>query len=468
MPQTLWGGTDMTPRIGRTSNPERIFFTGEDSGRTRLITLDAPEKLQLDGVYIHPYLKADDLNESNFRGVVGNKTMKINDEGYRILHDLMARAGAENSGYTESLILDNFNRFYKIWPDLEMPTSIASYVFITRPDLNIYVNGSSVSAKPNQLVEVNKYDPRFQYMNTDYPEILHMLTSEYSTDHDFIPFLQGRTESLQIPDYELNTHDFAIPYYNFKMPYPGVGNESRTGGQFDITFREDNRMRVFKMFDFWIYYIDAMLKDRIRASNENIRKNEMEYTCSIYQFLCDPTSERILFWSKYTGCFPYAIPVSNLSHSLHNSVDNKVSVSFKYAYVEHMDPMILTDFAYNTKFHDESYVEVYNEDLGMMGTSLVGIPVIHRSPDTMDYYLKWYARRDGISSKVMAKNDKAMREAVNRVMTDIRDDKLSDMQINRSTAAAGVTKAEVDAMNMRKIKAKNAVYDTIHPVTLDN
>lgn len=377
-------------------------FVAEKTGRTKTMTLDQL-KANGSGAYKRKLLTADDLNDSRFTATVGNRlNMSINDADLRSLHDMLSRVASGE--YSEENILDNFNRFYKIWPDLEFPTSIISYVFITRPELNLYqTNGGSAEGK--LLVPENEKDPRVRYMNADYPEILHMLTADYSTDHDFIPFLQGRTESLQIPDYEIATHDFMIPYFNYKMPYPGVANESLTGGQFDITFREDNRMRVFKMFDFWIYYIDSIMKDRLKASRQNIIKNEMEYMCSIYQFLCDPSSERILFWSKYTGCFPYAIPVSNLSHSLHNAVDNKVSVSFKYSYVEHMDPMILTDFSYNTKTDvrnrsGSEFVPVYDTDVGMTGTTLVGMPVIQRAPGTKDYVLKWYRREKGMSSEL--------------------------------------------------------------------
>ena len=110
-------------------------FVAEKTGRTKTMTLDQL-KANGSGAYKRKLLTADDLNDSRFTATVGNRlNMSINDADLRSLHDMLSRVASGE--YSEENILDNFNRFYKIWPDLEFPTSIISYVFITRPELNL-------------------------------------------------------------------------------------------------------------------------------------------------------------------------------------------------------------------------------------------------------------------------------------------------------------------------------------------
>ena len=348
----------------------------------------------ISGSYDYKLYGANDLESRSPTVTIGGVPMKLTDTKLRDVHDMLSVLASGE--YTEATLMDNFNRFYKIFPDTELPGGLTSYVFITRPDLNIYTSST------NTLVSENKNDVKLQYMQADYPELLHMLTLDYDSTHQFIPFLQGRTESLQLPDYQISTSEFTIPFYNYKMIYPGVTNESLTGGTFDITFREDNRMRVTKFFEFWIYYIDAIRKNKMKPAKKYIKSNTFDFMCSVYEFICDPSSERILFFSKYTGCFPTSVSISNYSHNLHGTIDNKVSITFAYMVTEHMQPMIITDFMNNRSLKGDNYVEVYDEIFSTTGTTLVGCPTIYRgNKGTGDYYLKWYARKKGLSSSLI-------------------------------------------------------------------
>ena len=356
------------------------------------------------GAYSRQSLTSADLDSSRFRANVSGKTRLISDEEMREVHDMMSKLATGE--YTNSSILENFNRFYKIFPDMELPSTLTSYVFITRPDLNLYASsrgetGATTGTEQKTTLVADNYNDAFlRYMNVDYPEMLHMLTRDFDSDHDFIPYLQGRTESLQIPDYQIGTSEYTVPMFNYKMPYPGVANESLTGGTFDITFREDDRLRITKMFEFWVYYIDAIKKNKMRPAYVNIKRNRFDFMCSVYQFICDPTSERILFWTKYTGCFPTTVPVSNFSHNLRGSLESKINITFAYMYVEHMQPMIIADF--NSNVHastNQALVPVYDEEFSTTGTTLVGTPVIYRrSNNSSDYYLTWYPRKRGMVS----------------------------------------------------------------------
>lgn len=337
---------------------------------------------------------------ANFKGVLPSSGMshKFTDTEMRTLHNLLSKWSSKD-GLNEALAMDNFNRFYAIFPDMEMPADLKTYVFITRPEMNLTGasdGGFKNTGKSSEMASGDNFaDNRLQYLWMNNPEIAYMLTENFSYDHDFIPYLQGRTESLQLPDYQIRTSDFSIPFYSYKYTYPTVTNESITGGQFDITFREDEDLRITKLFQFWIYYMDAVIKNKMKVSREHLINNTYDFMCSVYEIICDPTSERVLYYAKYTGCYPIAVPISNLSHNLRSNVDNKVSISFNYMMVESLEPRIISDFNINSKARNEQFVNTYNETYGMVSDALVGNPYLEMTPDQHGLKLKWYPRSPG-------------------------------------------------------------------------
>lgn len=342
---------------------------------------------------------SEDFELANFYGTLANgKTHKFTDTEFRTLHSMLQKWGT--SGLTNHHILDNFNRFYTIFPDMEMPADLKSYIFITRPEMNLtgLSNYGSFANQPSiRLASENAQDTRLQYLAAMNPEIMYMLTKDYSSSHDFIPYLQGRAESLQIPDYQIRSSEFTVPFYSYKFAYPTVTNESITGGSFDITFRDDADLRIMKMFDFWIYYMDAVMKNKMKPAKTHINGNFFDFMCSVYEIVCDPTSERILFWAKYTGCFPTSVPLSNLSYNRKSTADGSISISFQYMMVEAMEPRVIADFN-NNSTHVGTFMDVYNEDYGIIADSLVGNPRIVVTKDEHSLILQWNARVNGKSS----------------------------------------------------------------------
>lgn len=356
--------------------------------------------LQVDpDVFLNVPKTSEDFELANFYGTLADGTRhKFTDTEFRTLHSMLERWGT--TGLVNHHVLDNFNRFYAIFPDMEMPADLKSYIFITRPEMNL-TGASTYGSLANQpsirLATENATDNRLQYLAAMNPEIMYMLTKEYSTSHDFIPYLQARAESLQIPDYQIRTSEFTVPFYSYKFAYPTVTNESITGGSFDITFREDSDLRITKMFDFWIYYMDAVMKNKMKPSTSHINGNFFDFMCSVYEIVCDPTSEKVLFWAKYTGCFPTSVPLSNLSHNRKSTTENEVSITFQYMMVEAMEPRVIADFN-NNSTHEGSFVDVYNEDYGIIGESLVGNPRILLTKDEHTLILQWNERINGKSS----------------------------------------------------------------------
>lgn len=390
----------------------------------RVVNIDLDSYIGNDS-FINPVKSSEDFEMAGFLGLMATGAYKrLSDTDMRTVHNMFSRWSAR--GLNEAKVLDNFNRFYTVFPEMEMSADLKTYTFITRPELNI-LSGQGITLAPE-----NAKDVRLQFMAQYCPEVLPMLTKEYSAQHDFISYLMGRTESLEIPDYQIRTSDFTIPFFSYKYSYPTVTNESETGGSFNITFREDNELRITNMFQFWIYYQDAVIKNKMSVKDEMKWGNFFDYMCSVYQLVCDPTTQKILFWTKYTGCFPTSVSTSTFSHNLHSTTDNKITVGFNYIRVEHNNPMIIADFQNNTVGGGYNFEENYNYDFGTIGDTLVGCPKIIEAADHSCLLLKWTPDVDGPSVHALNGNPDIlgnMKVAYKNVQT-LQDQTANELRAN--------------------------------------
>lgn len=276
----------------------------------------------------------------------------------------------------------NFDRFYSIYPDYELST-LRQYVFIVRPDLNI-VSGRTSVLRVNAQCKVAKQIVELVEHN---PELAMHLTPGLSNKHDFMSYLVGRTESLQIPDISIRSYNIAQPQSNYSLPYAGNAIESQTGGSFDITFREDEQLSITKIFTAWMIYIDLVKRGFVEPKEYYIDYNRLDYATSVYYFVCDPTGEKILFWSKYTGAFPTSASTSNWSFNLRGSAENKLSVPFVYFMHEVLDTDILRDFNSNSIGTVNKIASTYDDIVAGSGNAMVGAPFVAQKG--RDYYLRW-------------------------------------------------------------------------------
>jgi len=292
------------------------------------------------------------------------------------------------SSYQDSY--QNFNRFYSVYPEQEL-TDLKTYVFVVRPSCNILTNAGATS----EIVPANQSDSLFSYMGQDHKTILRFLGDGLAADHKFIPFLVYRTESLQLSDFTLKDSSVNQPYTNWQIPYGTNGNESVTGGSFDIMFREDNQLRITKLFHAWTHYINGIMKGTLQPNKSlTTNQNKFDYMTTVYQITCAPDASTILYFAQYVGCFPTNVPHSNYSHNLRGETENKVNIPFRYFKLNHFDPQTLHDFNKCSIFDKGSvYSEskTYNEVDGVMGDAIVGAPYI--TYEKAAYRLKWKTRK---------------------------------------------------------------------------
>jgi hypothetical protein len=277
--------------------------------------------------------------------------------------------------------IDDFNRWYSIYPTLEMD-GYCQYVFFVRPDCNIInVTNRTTSCYCSR-------DPFFIEMLNDHMEIMVYLKREAAPSHLFIPFLTSRIESLQIPDISIKNYSISQPFTNYLMPYGGNAIESMTGGTFDATFRDDRELNVHKFFQAWLTYISGVTRREYEPDEKYIRDNKFDYMSSVYYFICLPDATSIVWWSKYTGVFPINVPNSDLSFNLRGNIDNKCDITFAYFTHRVFDATTITDFNKNSP-GDKYYVDPYTESIVGSGNAMAGAPYIERNADDEYYKLRW-------------------------------------------------------------------------------
>lgn len=276
-------------------------------------------------------------------------------------------------GNTYANTLKYFDRLYSVYPSEEID-NVCQYVFLVRPDLNILSSPTDLLHISQSEMEKKGYlqnsspsnDATLKYMMQRYPNVVRSLTTYLEGGHhDFIPFLVGRTESLQIPDYTIKNYKLSQPYTNYQLPYASHALESQTGGEFEISFREDKEYRVHKLFQTWVYYIDAVTRNLFAPKMKHIIHNKLDYATSVYTITCLQDAETIVYWSKYTGAFPLTVPNSDVSFNLRGTPNNKVSIPFAYFHQEALNPYILLDFNKNShvqKPDKTPYVPIYRSD----------------------------------------------------------------------------------------------------------
>lgn len=300
---------------------------------------------------------------------------------------------------------DAFNRYKTIFPDDEI-SSFKTYVFIVRPDLNLL----------QPIVE----DAFFRDIQENSPSVLRNLTHSQATifgkvpNTHFISFLYDRTLSYNLPDFNVKTYALDQPFTGFRTTYAGNSNESRSGTDFTITFRENGNLDVFRLFDAWVRYIDNVSTGVFSPFTEYVQSkflngvNEIDYATSVYLIMTKADGTEIVYWHKQTGAIPTGVPHNNWSYNSSGDVDNTISIDFSGGYPDAMHPRILADFNYNAGLIDEdselpTSVKVstlypapharmghqYTSPVLDGGTTLVGGPYIAYDKSRRVYKLKW-------------------------------------------------------------------------------
>ena len=199
------------------------------------------------------------------------------------------------------------------------------------------------------------------YLGIGTPIVQSIIYEQLISGNGFIPLLTNTCLSFPHQDITLDTLDLWENWSANKMTLPKDSVSSRQGGQVSLDFQEYAGAPVSSLIRLWVEYIDGVSKGRFYPKERYLNIRVLDYAVTIFVFLLEPDGRTIEWGSKYTGCFPSAIPGSAFTGHIGSSDGVKVSVPFNYSYYETMDPAIMSDF--NSAYGDDPE-EVPSLELG--------------------------------------------------------------------------------------------------------
>ena len=234
---------------------------------------------------------------------------------------------------------------------------VVGYTFITRPKLNLSMTSLRQSRIMGMLDTVDPGSLQFAircYLDTYFTNRrdLSAIVSQSPFFNPESPFLIPLSNNLISiggwPDPVLETETTDGGFYSEDMTI--VKGSDRLNRTYDITltFRDIQGGFILALLWMWIHYIELVIRGDTVAYPEDIAKRRLNYTCSIYRFVMDPSRRFITKWSKATGCFPKSVPIGNIfnfgekENFIHSA--SQYSVPFIVNKVEIMDPIIFRDF----------------------------------------------------------------------------------------------------------------------------
>jgi hypothetical protein len=200
-------------------------------------------------------------------------------------------------------------------------------------------------------------------------------------NHNMIPILSHCCTGLDISDELIETVEAHESYTGWKVIYGKSNIKSRTAGTINVAFTDDNMLSIYKILKIWIEYISAVYRGEASPFRVYADTHVLDYAISIYYFLCKENDEDILFWCKYTGCFPTAAPASNFSDTIDKQIARpSYTVPFSFAKKDDYNPIDIYEFNQLTKGDAYAYIPTYNEKTMHVHKSFVGAPFV----DTLD------------------------------------------------------------------------------------
>lgn len=300
--------------------------------------------------------------------------------------DIIRRNANIKSGPTyktmTAALHQQFNRYKIAYPDAYLSKS-TSYVFFTRPDLNILksTTGGNV-ALTDDFKNVGLY---YMLFNKN-PDLLRGLTSHLTSKHDFNIWLSNQSESFELSDEFIKTVEHGETYTGYKLVYGKNNIESNTAGTFSVSYSDDNYGSVYYTHKAWMEYISMVSRGEASPTVEYIRKKILDYACSAYYFLCGPDGETIIFWAKFFGVFPTSTPSSAFSWAKGSNVKlPNFSINYAYSFKEDANPLSLAEFNMNSRT-DLIYKKIYEPMTMSGGQTLSGAPFVDTVKGGIDRY----------------------------------------------------------------------------------
>ena len=305
---------------------------------------------------------------------------------------------ARASNLVNRINADHYHRFSRtpfIDPFTTHTTS-REYIFITKPDLNLYQS----KGIPNP--ELVNHSAFFADALIRYPEIAYQL--QYSiggpNDGPFMPLLSNAFNGhVDLPSISADTYETASNVYGYHMNYRGSSYTSDFEPDVSIEFKDNKYLEVYmllKMYDEYerLKWLGLVSPTSILYIYRKILYDQV----TMYKIIVGEDGMSIIYWARYTGGTLTSVPRETFSDLSDGEIT--FSTSWKFHFVEDLNPNILTDFnriSYPVKNSgDRKLVPLYDTENSMQNPIWPRVPwiMVNNNTDQRSrynkYFLLWY------------------------------------------------------------------------------
>lgn len=313
-----------------------------------------------------------------------NKSIATNLTLTQIVNKMNQTLFIQNSNET---VNSTFKKSTKYYNRFKMPTPNSAlqksfpHVFFVRPSCNI-LSGTNGSKLRSGL----KANETFYYTWRNSPNAVKELVQNNGSGHDFMLSLSNAAASFSLSDEGITSDTYGKTYTGYKISYGKNNVESKTAGEFTITYNDDRNLNIYQTHRLWVEYINGVYRGEISPNNSSIINKILDYTAACYYILTAEDGETIIFWSKYYGVYPTNIPSGQFSWGAGNIVSNpQLDISYNYSFKEDYNPYSILEFNYNSRVEKSggaTYVPTYDPKLNHVGPTWVGVPFIELEKDS--------------------------------------------------------------------------------------
>lgn len=291
----------------------------------------------------------------------------------KLHHTLNVTLDSKNVTTQFNKLVSYYNRF-KVPTVNDALTRGFAHVFFVRPDCNI-MNDAGTG-----LNKQFKNKSNFHYTWKSSPNLIKQLVADSDSSHDFSLFLSNKAASFSLSDEYINSDTYGRTYTGYKIAFGRHNIESKSSGNFTVTFQDDRNLHVYQMNKLWVDYISAVYRGECAPKTEYIRNRVLDYASAVYYIVTAEDGETIIFWSKYYGVFPTTIPSTQFAWGSGSPItyeQTKFDIQYAYSFKEDFNPVSLVEFNFNAKVKkNKTYEPTFNANYGHVGTTWVGAPYI--------------------------------------------------------------------------------------------
>lgn len=309
-------------------------------------------------------------------------------EGLSSAADYQKALGTESSNLFKS-IYHSVNIFTETETDLfhnryrygvlnayQTLTNSREFLFFTKPDLNIIPSGNNESPIVNingtkidhatYLNGVLQNYPFWIELCQRYPGVVECLQGSLHLGGRVDPFnhlLANMVQSnIDVPGLSAEMTETPTNMYGVGYNYRGSSESSDDGFDFSLEFKDTKYLPVYNYFKAYEEYETLKHHGVIGPHIQYIYDKVLHDQYSIYKFVVGDDGETIIYYAKYYGVKSKSLPRDVFNA---NTYDNGLSysVDFNAAFVEDMNPLILSDFnhlSYEYWKSKKNFIDVYD------------------------------------------------------------------------------------------------------------